>query len=45
MEYYSATKQQNNAICINMDATRDSHISEVRKRKTNTIMISFTCGI
>ena len=26
MEYYSAVKkEQNNAICSNMDATRDSH--------------------
>ena len=26
MEYYSAIKkEQNNAICCNMDATRDSH--------------------
>ena len=25
MEYYSAIKQQNNTICGNMDATRDSH--------------------
>ena len=26
MEYYSAIKkEQNNAICSNMDATRDSH--------------------
>ena len=33
MEYYSATKQQNNAICINMDATRDSHISEVSQKE------------
>ena len=24
MEYYSAIKEQNNAICSNMDATRDS---------------------
>ena len=26
MEYYSAIKKQNNAICSNMDATRDYHI-------------------
>ena len=25
MEYYSAIKKQNNAICSNMDATRDYH--------------------
>ena len=26
MEYYSAVKNQNNAICNNMDETRDDHI-------------------
>ena len=25
MEYYSAIKEQNNAICSNMDGTIDSH--------------------
>ena len=25
MEYYSAIKEQNNAICNNMDGTRESH--------------------
>jgi len=25
MEYYSAIKEQKNAICSNMDGTRDSH--------------------
>ena len=25
MEYYSAIKRTNNAICCNMDGTRDSH--------------------
>ena len=25
MEYYSAIKRRNNAICSNMDGTRDSH--------------------
>ena len=25
MEYYSAIKKQNNAICNNMDVTRNSH--------------------
>ena len=25
MEYYSAIKKQNNAICSKMDGTRDSH--------------------
>ena len=31
----SHKKEQNNAICSNMDGPRDYHISEVRKRKTN----------
>ena len=35
MEYYSAIKK--NEICSNMDATRDIILSEVRKRKTNTV--------
>ena len=26
MEYHSAIKKQTNAICSNMDGTRDSHI-------------------
>ena len=35
MEYYSATKkEQNNAICSNMEILI---LSEVKKRKTNTI--------
>ena len=25
VEYYSAIKKENNAICSNMDGTRDSH--------------------
>ena len=36
IEYYSAIKKENNAICRNMDATRDSHI-KWNKRKINTI--------
>ena len=37
MEYYSAIKkEQNNAICSNMDGTRDSH-TEGSQKKNNTI--------
>ena len=32
----SHLEEQNNVIFSNMDGTRDSHTSEVRKRKTNT---------
>ena len=47
MEYYSAIKkEQNNAICSNMDGTRDSHISEVsQKEKDKYHMISLISGI
>ena len=37
MEYHSAIEQKNNAICNNMDGTRDSPTKQVRKRKTNTV--------
>ena len=37
MEYYSAIKGQNNTVFSNMVGTRDSHINEVRMRKTKTI--------
>ena len=48
MEYYSAIKKtpQNNAICSNMDGTRDSHTSEVsQKEKDKYRMISLISGI
>ena len=41
MEYYATTKRQKNAICSNMDGTRDSHTSEVsHKEKDKCNMIS-----
>ena len=33
MEYHSHKKEQNNAICSNMDATKDSHTKSVRVRQ------------
>ena len=46
MEYYSAIKkEQNNAICSNMDATRDYHTKQSKSDKDKHHMISFTCGI
>ena len=39
-------KEQNNAICRNMDVTRDYHISEVSQRgKDKYRMISLICRI
>ena len=37
MEYYSAIRKWNNAICSNMDGPRDYHSKWLCKRKTNTI--------
>ena len=34
---FSHEKEQNSAICSNMDATRDFHISEVSQKKKNSI--------
>ena len=38
MEYYSAIKKQNNAVCGNMDGSRYYHtkVKLVRKRNINT---------
>ena len=33
MEYYSAIKKERNAICSNMDATRDYHTKSERERQ------------
>ena len=39
-------KEQTNAICSNMDGTRDSILSEVsQKEKDKYHMISLICGI
>ena len=40
----SHNKQQNNAICSNMEELETVILSEVSQRKTN-IMISIICGI
>ena len=46
MEYYSATGKRKNAICSNMDTTRDYHLSEVnQKEKDEYHRISFIYGI
>ena len=45
MEYYSAIKKQNNAICSNMDETRDSHTKWSQKEKDKYHMISLISGI
>ena len=34
---FSHEKEQNSAICSNMDATRDFHISEISQKKKNSI--------
>ena len=46
MGYYLALKkEQNNAICSNMDGTRDSHIKRSQKEKDKYHMISLISGI
>ena len=46
MGYYLAIKRQTNAICSNMDGTRDSPLSEVsQKEKDEYHMISLISGI
>ena len=46
MEYHSATKRNDdNTICSNMDATRDSHYKWSKSHKDKHYMISLTCGI
>ena len=37
IKYYSAIKKQNNAICINMDGTRDSHIKWTKSERERQI--------
>ena len=46
MEYYSAIKkEQNNALCSNVDATRDYHTKRSQKEKNKYRMITLICGI
>jgi len=42
MEYYSAIKGLNNAICSRMDESRDYH---TKSEKDKYYMISLICGI
>ena len=41
----SHKKEQNNAICSNMDATRDYHTKCSKSGKDKYPMLSLTCGI
>ena len=46
MEYYSAIKKEKtNAICSNMDGTRDSHTKLSQKEKGKYHMISHTWNL
>ena len=45
MEYYSAMKKRNSAICSNMDGPRDCHTEWRKSDKDKDHMISLTCGI
>ena len=46
MEYYSAIKKEwNNAICSNMDGSRDCHTEWGKTDKDKYRMISLICGI
>ena len=44
MDYYSAIKkEQNNVICSNMDATRDSHAKWSKLERERQIPYNITC--
>ena len=45
MEYYSAIKEWNNAICSNMDGPRGDHQKWSKSEKDKYPMISLICGI
>ena len=45
MEYYSAIKEWNNAICSNMDGPRDHHSKWSKSEKEKYHMRSLICGI
>ena len=46
MEYYSAIKkEQNNAICSNMDGPRDCHTACISQTEKDKYMILLICGI
>ena len=42
VEYYSAKKEKNNAICSNMVATRDSHTKWSKSKRGRQIPSDFT---
>ena len=42
MEYYSAKKQWNNAICSNMDTTRDYHTKWSKSERERQIPYDIT---
>ena len=42
MEYYSAIKRKNNAICSNMDGTRDSHTKSNKSERERQIPYDIT---
>ena len=41
----SHKKEQNNAICCNMDTSRDYRTKQSQKEKDKYYMISLTCGV
>ena len=43
MEYHSATKERNNAICRNMDGPGDCHIKGSKSDKGKYHIISLVC--
>ena len=45
MEYYSAIKSLNNAICSNMDGSRDYCTKWSKSDKDKYCMILFICGV
>ena len=45
VEYYSAMKKNENAICCNMDGPRDHHTKLSKSEKDKNPMISLICGI
>ena len=45
MEYYSATKRRNNAICSNRKGSRNSHTKWNQKEKGKYHLIPLLCGI
>ena len=42
---HSQKNEQNNAVCSNMDATRNYHTKWSKKDEANYHIVSLTCGI